>query len=490
VIDYIQLCKDFVSKPKSLLIAPAGYGKTHTIAECLKYTNGRQLILTHTHAGVASLKEKVKKEGISNSEYNIETIDSFAQKYVNAFYCEDDIPKQENSKEYFPFIIREATNIVKIKPIKDVIRLTYAGLFIDEYQDCTINQHKFIMELATTLPIHILGDPLQGIFGFGGEKLVNFETDLRDFANACFELTEPWRWKGEDNNVQLGNSLKKIRGKLKNNENIDLRLYESGIEILQITENGIYNWDKVYIGRIIELLNTETSLLLTYPDSQNLNARKEIIKKFQNRLYLVEAIDHEDFYKIAKEFDSLQTCDNIYNKLITILKGRQVKKNKSKRRVNTLLTGLREYFIDDENMPTPKIETLKSILINLKHLETSFNFLLLSKILRSISKLKNVKCYRKELFSNLCKALEQAEYQKISVYEAMKNIRNVKRRMGRKIEGKCIGTTLLTKGLEFDTVAILNAHKFVCPKNLYVALTRASKRLIVFTENLTLQPYA
>ena len=54
---------EFVSKPKSLLIAPAGYGKTHTIAECLKYTGGTQLVLTHTHAGVASLKEKIKKSG-------------------------------------------------------------------------------------------------------------------------------------------------------------------------------------------------------------------------------------------------------------------------------------------------------------------------------------------------------------------------------------------------------------------------------------------
>ena len=60
MIDY----KEFVSKEKSLLIAPAGYGKTHTIAECLKYIDGTQLILTHTHAGVASLKEKIKKIGI------------------------------------------------------------------------------------------------------------------------------------------------------------------------------------------------------------------------------------------------------------------------------------------------------------------------------------------------------------------------------------------------------------------------------------------
>ena len=60
--DYINLCRDFISKRKSLLIAPAGCGKTYTIAECLKYTEGLHLILTHTHAGVASLKKKLKKK--------------------------------------------------------------------------------------------------------------------------------------------------------------------------------------------------------------------------------------------------------------------------------------------------------------------------------------------------------------------------------------------------------------------------------------------
>jgi DNA helicase-2/ATP-dependent DNA helicase PcrA len=50
----------------------------------------------------------------------------------------------------------------------------------------------------------------------------------------------------------------------------------------------------------------------------------------------------------------------------------------------------------------------------------------------------------------------------------MKEIRNIKRRIGRKISGRCTGTTLLTKGLEFDTVAVLDAHKFKCLENFYV----------------------
>lgn len=64
----------------------------------------------------------------------------------------------------------------------------------------------------------------------------------------------------------------------------------------------------------------------------------------------------------------------------------------------------------------------------------------------------------------------------------MKDIRDSKRHIGKKVSGKCIGTTLLTKGLEFDTVVILNAQRFECVKNFYVALTRASKRLIIFSD--------
>lgn len=468
---------EFVSKPKSLLIAPAGYGKTHTIAECLKYTEGTQLVLTHTHAGVASLKEKIKRSGINSNKYHIETIDGFAQKYVNAFYCKDDIPEQENSKKYFPFIIQKAASLVKIKPIKDVIQLTYTGLFVDEYQDCIINQHQFIMALANILPIHVLGDPLQGIFDFSGEKLVDWKTDLNDFADAHFELTEPWRWK--DINPQLGNSLKEIRGKLENNENIDLSQYDSGIEILQITEKDVYSWNEKYNEKIRNLLDSERSLLLIYPESQNINARKKLVKTFRNRFYLVEAMDGKDFYNFSKIFDASDSA-SIYNKIHEIIYNMF---NKSE---------LNKWF-NDNNLKNKRQETDKIIIApikdNLNKLNQQVSFILVSQTLRQIKKLPKIKCYRKELFSDLCKALEQAEHQKISVYEAMKNIRNVKRRMGRKIEGKCIGTTLLTKGLEFDTVAILNAHKFNCPKNLYVALTRASKKLIIFTTNKILSPY-
>ena len=244
MIDY----KEFVSKEKSLLIAPAGYGKTHTIAECLKYTNGTQLILTHTHAGVASLKEKIKKIGIQTSRYKVETITSFAQKYVQSFYCGNDIPEQDNKKEYFPFIIKKATDLMRLKPIKEIVRNTYAGIFVDEYQDCTISQHQFLLTLAEIVPTHILGDPLQGIFDFNKERLVDWDVDIDDFKENTFELSEAWRWK--NTNPQLGICLSEIREELINGNEIDLKYYKDVIDIIEIHDKDIYNPQKNYYIKI------------------------------------------------------------------------------------------------------------------------------------------------------------------------------------------------------------------------------------------------
>ena len=115
-------------------------------------------------------------------------------------------------------------------------------------------------------------------------------------------------------------------------------------------------------------------------------------------------------------------------------------------------------------------------------------FSLVSQALRGIHDLRAVKCYRRELLRSFTTALVTAESNGTTVLEAMTDSRNSVRRMGRKVGGKCIGTTLLTKGLEFDAVAVLDAHKFDCPKHLYVALTRASKRLVVFSSVPVLTP--
>lgn len=99
--------QEFISSPKSFLIAPAGYGKTYSIAECLRHTpdNHKQLILTHTHAGIASIKEKVTEMGVESSKYHIETITGFAQKYVLAFCDHAEFPPQEDSEVHLRWAV-------------------------------------------------------------------------------------------------------------------------------------------------------------------------------------------------------------------------------------------------------------------------------------------------------------------------------------------------------------------------------------------------
>lgn len=466
---------EFVSKSKSMVVAPAGYGKTHAIADCLKYTEGKQLILTHTHAGVASLKEKIQGQGIGFNQYHVETIDSFAQKYVNAFYCGNDIPEQDDGKAYYPFIIKKAKDLFEITPIRDVIKVTYSGLFVDEYQDCTIAQHDLIKALGCILPTRILGDHLQGIFGFNGEVLVDFDKDLNDFEKFP-DLSEPWRWK--DKNHNLGKSLKGIRGQLERRINIDLNLWAAHIEIIQTEERDKHARGSDYNKRIWDLTN-EDDVLIIHPDSSNLNVRKDFTGRFNNAFVLIEAIDSKEFYGFSKKFDSASTND-IYQTVHKIIYSIFSK------------TELDKWFnSDDLKSKRDKVDknVIQPIKDNIEKLRQSVSFLLISETLKKIKKLPNIKCYRKELFDDLCRALEQAEHKGISVYEAMKEIRNIKRRIGRKVKGRCIGTTLLTKGLEFDTVAVLDAHKFKCPKNFYVAITRACRKLIIFTNNKILSPY-
>lgn len=475
MFDYDKLHCDFVAPAKSLIIAPAGYGKTHTIAECLKYMKEHQgiesqLILTHTHAGVASIKEKVAKVSPS-CIYHIETISSFAQKYVESFYC-GTLPLQDEDG-YFPFIIKTAVSLFSKRLIQIIISTTYKGLFVDEYQDCTLSQHNLIMEMANILPTHLLGDPLQGIFSFNDDPLVDLEQGFQEYCK--FELPEPWRWK--NSNLPLGESLHKIRTQLKAKNAISLRDY-NGITFKVAQEIDLYNPRSDYYQAISRLMNVESSLLIIHPESTNLNSRIKLVKTFSNRIYLVEAIDYKDFYSYASMIDQ---CANttFYSSFYQI--GTHIFK------ISDFNNWFNENGCKRKTDPNARLK-IEPIRYLIEACSINYSPKVFLQLIIALNKDLNIPCYRKELYFELIKAMKNSILNHTTVNMAMKDIRNIKRKVGRKIIGKCIGTTLLTKGLEFDTVVVLNAHKFTDSKNLYVALTRASKRLIVFANNNILAP--
>lgn len=216
-----QVAKELAESDWSLVLAPAGCGKTHLIADSVKHTNGRQLILTHTHAGVRAMINHLKRNEIPAKQYSVCTIDSLALKYACAFPMLSGWNERQPSGDDWQMICSAATSALKRKAVKKVLTSSYSGIYIDEYQDCSSGQHEFISLIADYLPCRILGDPMQSIFWE-----IN-KTNSLDWKHAestfktLAELSTPWRWKNE--NEPLGEWLLSVRNSLENGHQIDLR---------------------------------------------------------------------------------------------------------------------------------------------------------------------------------------------------------------------------------------------------------------------------
>ena len=113
----------------------------------------------------------------------------------------------------------------------------------------------------------------------------------------------------------------------------------------------------------------------------------------------------------------------------------------------------------------------------------------IANLIVAIAKLPEIVVYRKEFLRDIYHTLVDANKLRITASESIVRNRNVLRRKGRKVMRKSIGTTLLTKGLEFDNVVILNAQQFDDPRHFYVALTRCSEKLVVISSTAVLHPY-
>ncbi|MFT6216572.1 MAG: DNA helicase-2/ATP-dependent DNA helicase PcrA [Roseivirga sp.] len=517
--------QSFVDCKKSLLISPAGYGKTHTIVESLKYTSGCQLILTHTHAGVASIKDKLAKARIASNCYSVETISSFSQRYLKSFYVGSDVPEQDAkdkndpSKDYHSFVTEKARFLISSPIVRRILLATYDGLFVDEYQDCTQLQHAFFMEMANILPTRILGDPLQGIFDFNGE-VVDFNTDLSDFKQFP-ELQTPYRWYKEGNNKALGDLIKTFRQPLLKGGIINLRPDStSSFYVIPIQDGDFDDPSSVYRKKIKGLLQhsksdrSYESLLIIVPEYEEIIKgkpvrrggiahRAKMLTKFDHgkEVTLLEAIDDSKFYSLAKDTDKLidsmskarKPIKKLYDFLIKLFSKTSPVNRKNIGLNDWISTSLQkvdsDYHLKSKQSNAAVLgEQLKQIMFDLEANPSHAEMHSLLLFLKNTLKLKILP--RRELLNSLLQAVIKSVNEGVSVYAAMKEHKNIIRRSGRRVQGKCIGTTLLTKGLEFDTVAIFDAHKFESPKHLYVALTRCCKNLILFTDGAQLGPFS
>ena len=471
--------ESFLLANKSIIIAPAGYGKTYTIAEAISSYHGdkKVLVLTHTHAGIASLREKFEQKGLAPSTYHLDTICSFALDLTKTYHVhKNDIPKESDANALFDFAVEHATIILRANPIKHLLSIKFEHLVVDEYQDCSLAQHQMVLELAKTLKTHLLGDPLQGIFGFRGQQIVDFNDDsFSPFLQNCQLLETPWRWKNAGQDA-LGQDLARIREKLLAGEEIDLREYHS-IKWVQGAEDDYVKPQTNVRTALFQELNR--GAVVIHPNSTSIEPRKSVVKHFP-MLQLIEPIDGKEYYSCCQQFDS-----HSGQPLIKDISD-MMRKICNKSCINnwikpdgTLINKRKQ----DEQAIKSKLESAMNPLLKEK------TYMNIANLIVAIARLPEIVIYRKEFIRDIYHTLVDANKLGLTASEAIVRNRNILRRKGRKIMQKSIGTTLLTKGLEFCDVVVLNAQQFTDPKHLYVALTRSCERLIVVSDSAVLHPY-
>ena len=467
-----QIYHKFITTSKSLIVAPAGCGKTHTIAETVPLIKGKVLILTHTHAGIAAIREKLKKKNLSSARFRVETIAGYAQSYVLAFTPVASIPSRFD-EAYYPFIYSRFTELLSRQHIQRAIKLTYNHIIIDEYQDCIVAQHAIIIKLSDFQLVHALGDEMQGIFQFGGQELIDWAVVENDFRTVG-KLSGPWRWGQDGGNKELGSQISQIRQRLENNETIDFSDYSE----IETRNAGSFGFGSGYFYRTLdEILNQEKNLLIIDPDSSNKNNRLNIVKSFKSRIYMLESLDDKDFYNRAAIVDKMREGDT-YELLLDLTRGTLNKRGRSK---NRLFTNISTILKDSKPKKSDRNPRVQKLLDKVRGLIENYNLPSLLEILEGLNEIPGVNTPSREQYTSLIKSIRIAIEKGETVVDGAREFRDVTRRTGRKIRGHVIGTTLLTKGLEVDAVLILNVHGFKDKKNFYVAISRACKRLIIFS---------
>jgi hypothetical protein len=443
----------------SFLIAPAGYGKTELIAKAVAANEeGKELVLTHTHAGVRSLRDRLKRLGVSPSRYNVDTIASWSLKLAASYPKLSNIPNVQPQGNEWKETYTAAANALAYDNIHTIIEHSYRGVYVDEYQDCTQSQHELILTLKKLLPVRVLGDPLQGIFGFDDDPLIDWEVDVYPHFEELDQLKEPWRWK--EVNPDLGAWLEDVRTALIAGEEIDLRRSpRRSVTWIRADQNAARN-----ACFAASRLNGSVVAIQKWP-----NQAHSLASQLRGVYTSMEEVECRDLLRWAHALDQA----GAYERAAIVIDGASLCWTGMRGELRNIHDAFAAGRIPRSRKYPQIVESLVNVIQNpddhspilssLEHCRTAGDIL-----------------YRQELWREMRRALEAFHLGEFaSLEDAAWHIRNQARREGRRLAPRIVSRTLLIKGLEFDHTVVADADSLDDPKNLYVALTRSARSLAI-----------
>ena len=462
---------DLRAVARGTVTAPAGCGKTQLIARALAGHRGSKpiLVLTHTNAGVAALRDRLDRAGVPPSAYRLCTIDGWAIRLIASFPGrsghEPDVLRLAAPTRDYPAIREAAWKLLQAGHVSEVLKASYAHLIVDEYQDCSVPQHFIVYFLSLILPTCVLGDPMQAIFGFRGNTLADWNQQVCAHFPVVAELTTPWRWRNAGSEA-LGQWLLEARRLLAAGRSIDLNTgppaHVTWIQAVPPNDHS----QRLAAARTLP--PTPDGRVLLIADSRNRAAQQNFASQTPGAS-TVEAVDLHDLIAFGSNFDvaspyALEQLLALAQSVMT-----NVGVAELTRRLESLARGT-------ARNPPSEAEISALAFRDAPSLAAA------AALLSELRAMPNVRVHRPAILYGVLKALRDASPGTVPLPEAARRVREEYRLLGRPLPKRAVGSTLLLKGLEAEVAVVLDTAG-MSTQHLYVAMTRGSMKLVVCSPN-------
>lgn len=465
---------DLLGIDRGTITAPAGCGMTHLIADALSRHTGAKpvLVLTHTNAGVASLRAKLEREGVPASRYRLSTIDGWAIRLVNTFPKRSGINPanlelRDRGRDY-PEIRNAAGRLLEAGHIGDVLAATYDRLFVDEYQDCSYRQHVIVYHAGNALRTCVLGDPMQAIFGFG-DPLASWQDHVLQHFPLAGQLQIPQRWSrvGQE---PFGRWLLQMREHLAGGGPLDLGALPPNVTWVRLQGDHQDHPLRLGAGRVAAGADEKVIVIADVRPA----AQRDFAKHIPGAV-TVENVDLTDLAEFADRFDlaapnALRNLVEFAGSVMTNVGAADMLD-----RVDSLRNGRARREASQAELAAIRFTDAPS-------------YREAAALLGAISEQPGVRAHRPAILRGAHNMLRTCMASPgVLPGDAATIVREQSRLIGRPLAKRTVGSTLLLKGLEAEICVVLNPE-LMDAKHLYVAMTRGSKRLVICSREQVIRP--
>ena len=452
---------DILAIGRGSIVAPAGCGKTESIVQAVSRNDGKPaLVLTHTNAGVCALRSRMAQAKVAAFKPRVTTLDGWCLQIVSS-YPELSGLRPDFSAIHYPTLRQAAIRAVSSGALDAILRASYSRVIVDEYQDCTSGQHRLVVALADRLPCCVLGDPLQPIFDFAG-PLPDWDAEVLTTFPLVASLDVPWRWIKQCEE-DFGRWILSIRDGLERGQGVDLTTAPNNLTWKQALDQTQQDAAEADAMAVLKGIAAPSSLIV---GSSTDPASRVAFAKAHEGVQVVERADMPEVRDAADQIGSKQGLDRL---------------NATLRFARSVMSGIDNDFVGQLNQLNggtiaPESDADRAFLAARR----SATFGNLARMLELWSTAPGRNLFRPDLLSVMIDGMRRTSEEgelKVSVLD----VREAKRSSGRDIPALGIGSTLLLKGLEAERLLILDASTMsAC--NAYVALSRASKSVIVISD--------